>query len=193
MKVAIVYFSGSGHTEVLAEYVFQGVNSQRNVQATLFKVDSVTKDPTVLNDYDALIFGTPTYMGSVAAQFKAFMDATAKIWYGQQWKDKLAAGFTNSGSMSGDKFNTLVQLVTFASQHGMIWVTPAQMNESTGSELGSGHPECVNRVGSYLGVMAQSDHGSPKEYPPEGDRQTAFLLGKRVATSLVRWMRGEQK
>ena len=52
---------------------------------------------------DAIVFGSPTYMGNVSWQFKSFADASSKPWYGQAWKDKLAAGFTNSASINGDK------------------------------------------------------------------------------------------
>lgn len=71
---------------------------------------------------DAVVFGSPTYMGTVSAPMKAFMDASVKPWSGQAWRDKIAAGFTVSGSPSGDKFNTLMTLAVFAAQHGMVWV-----------------------------------------------------------------------
>ena len=187
VKVAVVYHSGYGHTEVVAQHVFKGAASVSGVTSQIFKVDLITKTPEALNDFDAIIFGAPTYMGSVSAPFKVFMDATSGVWVKQLWKDKLAAGFTNSGSMSGDKFNSLVQLVTFASQHSMNWISLGLMNESTAPGKENGDPACVNRIGAFLGAMAQSDNLPPTQTPPAGDLKTAELLGIRVAQAALRW------
>ena len=81
---------------------------------TLYKADDLTdaaKGPWAeLAAADVIVFGAPTYMGSASAVFKQFMDASSKAWYGDVWKNKLAAGFTNSASWSGDKLNTLQQM-----------------------------------------------------------------------------------
>ena len=65
-----------------------------------------------------IVFGSPTYMGSVSWQFKKFADASSKVWFTLGWKDKLAAGFTNSASMNGDKLSTLHYMFTLSQQHG---------------------------------------------------------------------------
>ena len=75
-----------------------------------------------LDASDAIIFGSPTYMGGPAAQFKALADATGERWYRGAWRDKLAAGFTVSSGPSGDKLSTLHYFFTLAMQHGMIWI-----------------------------------------------------------------------
>jgi len=180
-KVAVVYHSGYGHTEMQAKHVHKGADSVDGVQATIFKVEDVTEKPETLSEFDAIIFGSPTYMGSASAPFKKFMDATSNLWFKQEWKDKIAAGFTNSGSMAGDKFNTLVQLFTFAAQHNMIWVTLGVLNESMAEDIPSGDPKAINRIGSFIGAMAQSDNVPPDKAPPVGDLKTAELLGIRVA------------
>ena len=90
--------------------------------AALVKVEEIDRHWADLEKADAIIFGSPTYMGSASAPFKAFMDASSKVWAAQGWKDKIAAGFTNSASQSGDKLATLQQLAIFAAQHGMMWV-----------------------------------------------------------------------
>ena len=166
-------------TEKQAKHVQIGANSVKDVVADLFKVDEIMDNLEQLNDYDAIIFGSPTYMGSVSAPFKSFMDASAKLWFNQQWKNKVAAGFTNSHSMSGDKLNTLVQMSIFAMQHSMIWVGLGEMNQSPDGK--PAHFEAINRIGSFLGAMAQSENESPDITPPIGDLKTAELLGKRVA------------
>ena len=121
-KIAIVYHSGYGHTQVQAEAVARGAAAVAGSAVALIPVADAEARAAELDAADAIVFGAPTYMGSASAPFKGFMDWSSKAWFGQKWKDKLAAGFTNSGSHSGDKLNTLVQMFIFAMQHGMIWI-----------------------------------------------------------------------
>ena len=179
VKIAIIYHSGFGHTQVQAEAVAQGVNAVEGAQAQLVKADEIIDHLESLSSLDGMIFGSPTYMGSVSAPFKAFMDASSKIWFQQGWKDKVAAGFTNSHSLSGDKLNSLIQMTIFAMQHGMIWVGQAEPNQSPDGQPGK--PDAINRMGSTLGAMAQSENQDPAITPPAGDLKTAELLGTRVA------------
>jgi NAD(P)H dehydrogenase (quinone) len=123
-------------------------------------------------------------MGSLSAPFAAFKDATAKVWMQQGWKDKIAAGFTNSGSMSGDKLMSLQQLVVFASQHSMIWVGTGLLPDYSKP---TGDVQAINRLGSWLGAMAQSDNVAPDVAPPAGDHETGRLLGVRVTTLTKRF------
>lgn len=174
-KIAVVYHSGFGHTKKLAQAVARGAESVKETEANLIPVEEVDQHWDALNESDAIIFGSPTYMGSVSAPFKEFMDKSGKVWFEQKWKDKLAAGFTNSGSMSGDKFNVLVQLATLAAQHSMIWVSLGLLPGAR-----NGDPS-LNRIGSFLGAMAQSDDDGPEVTPPQGDLLTAEHLGRRVA------------
>ncbi|PXF30216.1 NADPH-dependent FMN reductase [Pokkaliibacter plantistimulans] len=178
-KVVVVYHSGYGHTRVLAEAVTQGVDSQPDSTALLLPVDQVPQHWQQLHSADAIIFGSPTYMGSVSAPFKHFMEATSAFYLARPWRNKLAAGFTNSGNPCGDKFNTLVQMVTFAAQHSMIWVG---LDLLPGNNTRMASPQDLNRLGGSLGAMAQSnlDEGSDTA-PPEADRLTARHLGERVA------------
>lgn len=178
-KVAIVYHSGYGHTAELARAVQEGAEKVPGASVTLIKVEDVEAHWDTLAAADAIIFGAPTYMASASAPFKAFMDASSKIWAKQGWKDKIAAGFTNSGSQSGDKLCTLIEMMLFAMQHSMIWVSLGLM---PGNNSSTGSPEDLNRIGSYAGAMAQSnvDQG-PEAVPPASDRKTAAFLGERVA------------
>jgi NAD(P)H dehydrogenase (quinone) len=191
--VAVVYFSGAGHTHLMAEAVAEGAGQVANTQVELLRItgEQITqgrwKDDALLeklNQADAIVFGSPTYMGGVAAQFKAFVDAASSIWFTQGWKDKIAGGFTHSGSASGDKQGTLLYLAINAAQHAMIWVGFDQPNsEAMGKDDG------VNRIGSYMGVMGQSlpdFSGKPAEIHP-GDRRSAQLYGQRIAVATQRW------
>ncbi|MFI4988645.1 MAG: flavodoxin family protein [Alphaproteobacteria bacterium] len=178
-KVAVVYHSGYGHTKALAEAVLRGARSVLGTEAELVSVDEVEAKAALLDGADALIFGAPTYMGSASAPFKAFMEWSSKRWAGLQWRDKVAAGFTNSASQSGDKLSTLVQLAVFAAQHGMIW---AGLDLLPGNNNSKGSVDDLNRLGSFIGAMAQSNADQGLEGMRESDLKTGERLGARVAT-----------
>jgi len=182
--IAIVYHSGYGHTEVQAEHVRKGAASVKGVETLFIKAEDAINNLEQLENADAIIFGSPTYMGSVSAKFKEFMEVSSSIWFKQRWKDKVAAGFTNSHSLSGDKLNSLMQMAVFASQHGMIWVGQAELNQSPDGEPGKA--DAINRIGSFLGAMAQSENDTPEVTPPSGDLKTAELLGERVANITIK-------
>lgn len=180
--IAIIYHSGYGHTEVLAKAAAEGV-ARAGGTAKLLKIENAAQDFTALLDEsvkaDGILFGAPTYMGSVSAPMKAFMDASSKVWMSQGWKDKLAGAFTNSNSFSGDKLNSLIQLAIFGAQQSMIWVSMGMMpgNPNGNTDVAADKP---NRIGSYLGAMAQSDNAAAETTPPEGDKETVRLLGERI-------------
>lgn len=178
-NIAVVYHSGYGHTAKLAEFIALGVSQIAEVDAYLVSVDNV--DWEILANADAIIMGCPTYMGSTSAPFKTFMDNSSKVWSQQGWQGKLAAGFTNSGGLSGDKLAVLQQIQLFAMQHGMIWVGMPLQPTGIG-------PEDLNRMGSYMGLMAQSDNASPEVTPPIGDLKTAEWFGEYIAKTVQRWL-----
>jgi NAD(P)H dehydrogenase (quinone) len=186
-KVSIVYFSGTGHTHLMAEAVAAGVNRTEGATVELLRiagsdvVEGRYQNQEVLDNLsqsDAIVFGSPTYMGGIAAQFKAFVDAASSVWFTQDWKDKIAGGFTHSSGLSGDKQGTLLYLAINAAQHSMVWVGAGEMSDGT-----------VNRLGSYLGVMGQSNldmSGAPATLDL-GDRKTSELYGERIAIATQRW------
>lgn len=190
--VAIVYHSGFGHTAVVAEHVAKGAGSLPGVTAKLFKADELASPDSgpwaELAAADAIVFGAPTYMGSASAPMKQFMDASSKVWFTQGWKDKIAAGFTNSASWSGDKLATLEQFAVLAAQHGMVWVGTGM---APGYNASTSSLENMNRLGSFLGLMTQAnaDEG-PDVAPPQTDRRTAEAFGQRVAKVAQRWKNG---
>jgi multimeric flavodoxin WrbA len=188
-KVCVIYHSGFGHTARLAESVAAGVRRVDGVECLVVSVDELedaeAETWSRIDDADAMIFGCPTYMGSLSAGIKKFMEMTSSRWFEQKWADKLAAGFTNSGSHNGDKQNTLVGLATFAAQHGMVWIN---LNILPGNNTSKGTVDDPNRLGSCLGAMAQSniDQG-PDLVPPQTDLETGSRLGERVALCTRRW------
>lgn len=179
-RIAVIYHSGYGHTAKQAEAVAKGAATTPDSEVALIAVADIDRHWDALEKFDAIIFGAPTYMGSASAQFKGFMDATSSHVFakGGVWKDKIAAGFTNSASRSGDKLATLQQLSIFAAQHGMHWVNlglPPGHNASTTTE------EALNRHTFFLGAGAQSDADvGPDLGPSQSDLKTAEHLGQRV-------------
>lgn len=184
-EIAIVFHSGYGHTKVQAEAVLRGAKQVAGVSACLIPVEDHERHWDRLDAADAIIFGAPTYMGGPSAPFKAFVDATSGRWQEQAWQNKLAAGFTNSAGLNGDKLNTLQQFVLLAMQHSMIWVGLGLM---PGDVTGDGSPEELNRLAGFVGAMARShvDQG-PETDPPLTDQRTAEHLGRRVAEAAIRW------
>lgn len=190
VKVSVIYHSKMGHTEKLAQAILKGAESVEEIEAKMFKVNEIVDDWDFINESDAIIFGSPTYMGTISAEFKEFMDKTSKIWMKQQWKDKIAAGFTNSGWPSGDKLNTLLQIAIFAAQHGMIWTSLGLM---PGDLTRIEDEKDMNLVGSFLGSMSISKFNEPATVAPhEGDLKTGEYLGKRVANIALVFAKGKQ-
>jgi multimeric flavodoxin WrbA len=182
-KVVVVYHSGYGHTKRMAEAVANGAGAE------LLAIDAEGNLPEggweKLGAANAIIMGSPTYMGTVSWQFKKFADASSKQWFGQAWKDKVFAGFTNSASMNGDKLSTLHYLFTLAMQHSGIWVgtglMPANHAAATRND--------INNAGSFSGAMAISPSDKGADAMADGDLKTAELFGKRVAETAARWVK----
>ena len=174
-KIVVLYHSGYGHTQRMAQAVADGADAE------LIAIDAEGNLPEgawdTLGAADAIIMGSPTYMGSVSWQFKKFADASSKPWFSQAWKDKVFAGFTNSASMNGDKLSTLHYLFTLAMQHGGVWVGNAIMP----SNSKAAQRDDLNYLGSFSGAMSQSPSDAGAADMSAGDLDTAKAFGKRVA------------
>lgn len=187
-SIAIVFHSGYGHTAAVAASVRDGAAAVAGADVQLMAVQkdgSITEaEWAALDAADAIVFGAPTYMGSASGPFKIFMDATSKAWMKQAWKDKFAAGFSNSGSWAGDKQVTLIQFATLAAQHGMLWI-PFGMFAGFNNSKGSAAD--LNRTGHFLGLGTQAnvDEGADIA-PPAADHETAKAFGRRVAEVTVK-------
>jgi multimeric flavodoxin WrbA len=189
ISICVVYHSGYGHTQKQAEAVADGASGVDGAECRLISVealhDASASEWSELDSAAAMVMGCPTYMGSASADFKKFMELSSGRWQEQRWADKLAAGFTNSGSQNGDKQNTLVELITFAAQHGMLWVN---LNQLPGNNHSGGSVDDQNRLGASLGAMAQSNvDAGPDVAPASADLATARAFGARVATCALRW------
>ena len=189
-SIAIVYFSGYGHTTKQAEAVQAGAAAVADTQVKLYPIDANGDLPEgaleEIGAADAIIYGSPTYMGGPAWQFKKFADASSKAWFTQAWKDKIAAGFTNSASVNGDKFATIEYFWTLSQQHGQIWVGTGLLPSNTKAH----GPADINWTAGFGGLLAVSPaDASPDEAPRDGDLATAKLFGQRLAEVTARFKR----
>ena len=184
-KIAVVFHSGYGHTQRMAEAVAAGSSTVASTELIAIDAEGNIGDAAwaTLAAADAIVMGSPTYMGSVSWQFKKFADASSKVWFAQGWKDKVAAGFTNSASMNGDKHSTLHYLFTLSQQHSMLWVGTGMMPaNSKGTDR-----DAVNYLGSSSGAMAQTPADAGVDEMVPGDLETATQFGARVAAIAARF------
>ena len=183
-SVCVVFHSGYGHTQRLAQAVAQGADAE------LLQIDAAGDLPLAgwdtLAAADAIVFGSPTYMGSVSWQFKRFADASSKVWYEQGWKDKLAAGFTTSGGPDGDKMHALHTLYVLAMQHSMLWISQGLMP----SNKKSSRRDDPNWHASYAGALGFTPIDVSAGEMSPGDLATGRLFGERIAAVAARWMQG---
>ncbi|CAH0443718.1 Flavodoxin FldP [Ralstonia syzygii subsp. syzygii] len=188
-RVAVVYHSGYGHTKKQAEAVFAGVQAA-GAEAHLISAADVNDETwALLAGVGAIVFGAPTYMGGVSGDFKKFADASSKAWFTGQWKDKIAAGFTNSASINGDKYASIQYLWTLSQQHGMICVgtgmMPANSKAATRND--------INYMGGFGGALSQApSDSSPEEGPLPRDLETTKLFGERIVAVTRHFVRGRQ-
>ena len=174
-KTVVVYHSGYGHTQRVAQVVAEGANAQVVVIDADGNISEA--DWQALDAANAIILGSPTYMGNVSWQFKKFADASSKRWFTRAWQDKFFGGFTVSASLNGDKGMTLAYMQTLASQHGGSWVSlglaPANASASTRND--------VNNLGGSVGLLVQAPSDAGADKIPQGDLDTARAYGQRVS------------
>ncbi|KAL3616202.1 hypothetical protein CASFOL_039592 [Castilleja foliolosa] len=191
-KVYIVYYSLYGHVESMAREIQKGANSVPGVEATLWQVpetlpgrvlekmkapekpdDVQIIQPEQLVEADGFLFGFPSRFGVMAAQCKAFFDATQDIWATQALAGKPAGIFWSTGFHGGGQELTALTAITQLAHHGMIYVP-------VGYTFGSGMFEMEQvKGGSSYGAGTYAADGSRQ--PTELELQQAFHQGKYVA------------
>lgn len=177
--IEIVFHSGYGHTKKIAEAVLTGASQKASAQLIEIDQNGVISEEawTRLENSKMIVFGTPTYMGMVSWQFKKFADASSKPWFKQMWKNKWAAGFTNSATMNGDKFSTVQYLFTLSQQHSMLWVGTGMMP----SNRKDSKREDLNYVGGFAGLITTTPSDASPDEMNSGDLKTAEAFGLRLA------------
>ncbi len=182
-RITVVYFSATLTTHNLAAAVMSECTSVAGMEVSHHRImgGSIVNGRfresdclELIDESDGVIFGSPTYMGGPAAQFKAFADATSERWCTQRWAGKVAAGFTVGASVNGEQLATLQYFSILAAQHGMVWV---------GLDISGGFDEKGrNALGCQLGLACCC--GGPE--PSVSDIDTAEYLGARVAQTAWR-------
>jgi NAD(P)H dehydrogenase (quinone) len=180
VRLVAVYYSKRGTTRSLVDSFGRGASAIGGAAFKAIPVDAADDHWEDLHAADGIVFASPTYIGSIAAEFKLFVEKLSNpVWLDRLWVGKLAAGITVSSGRSGDKLNCLMQMVIFAAQMGMIWVPVPVIGGHYSSKSSEGD---LNRLAGYLGIMAQanSDQDVP-DVPPRSDHLTAEIHGEFFA------------
>lgn len=151
-KALIVYFSKSGHTQKMAEAIAEGL-SAAGVSVTATDVSKARLED--LPDADALIIGSPTYYGTMAAEMKAFIDASVK--YHGKLTGKIGGAFSSSGMLGGGNETTVMSLLEALLIHGMVVVGNAKIAHYGPVAVGAPDQHALDECTTYgrrLGELA---------------------------------------
>ena len=158
-RILVLYYSMYGHVETMASAIAEGARSVNGADVTIKRVpetlspesakrNGVKLDqaapvakPSELTDYDAIIFGTPTRFGNMAAQMRNFLDQTSGLWAKGALVGKVGSVFSSTGTGGGNE-STIMSFVNTLMHHGMIYVgLPYACPELTDlSEVKGGSP-----------------------------------------------------
>ena len=189
-KLLVLYYSTYGHIETMAGAIAEGARSVEGVGVTLKRVpetmpEEVAKkhgvkldqsapiaDPSELADYDAIIFGTPTRFGNMAAQMRNFLDQTGQLWMKGALIGKVGSVFASTGTGGGNE-STILTFIPTLLHHGMIY---------------AGLPYAAPELTDISEVRGGSPYGAATIAGPDGSRQPsekelslARFQGKHVA------------
>jgi NAD(P)H dehydrogenase (quinone) len=190
-KVLVLYYSSYSHTETMAQAVAQGAEAVDGVEVTLKRVpetmpedvaksagvkldqDAPIAEPGELADYDAIIFGTPTRFGNMAAQMRTFLDQTGPLWFEKKLVGKVGSVFCSTGSQHGGQETTLTSFQLTLMHHGMVIVGLPYTFEGNMEmgEISGGTP--------YGATTLAGADGS--RMPSENELAGARFQGKHVA------------
>jgi NAD(P)H dehydrogenase (quinone) len=177
-KVLVLYYSSYGHIEAMAAAVAEGAASVPGTEVFVKRVpelvpDEVAKgagvkldqaaplaDPNELADYDAIIFGTPTRFGNMAAQMRNFLDQTGGLWFAKALVGKVGSVFVSTASQHGGQETTITSFHTTLLHHGMVIVglpyTFAGNSEM--NEISGGTPYGASTLAGNDGSRMPSDN-----------------------------------
>ena len=188
-KVLVLYYSMYGHIETMANAVAEGAR-EGGAEVTIKRVpelipedraraagakldqDAAVAEPAELADYDAVIFGTPTRFGNMAAQMRNFLDQTGKLWIEGKLVGKVGSVFTSTGTGGGNE-TTVSSFHTTLFHHGMVVVgLPYAAPELTDIS--------ETRGGSPLGAATIAGADGSRQ-PSEKELSLARFQGRHVA------------
>ena len=138
-KILVLYYSTYGHVETLANAIAEGARSVDGAEVIIKRVPETmppevakqygakldqaapVADPKEIGGYDAIIFGTPTRFGNMAAQMRNFLDQTGSLWVQGALVGKVGSVFTSTGTGGGNE-STIMSFVNTLMHHGMVYV-----------------------------------------------------------------------
>lgn len=194
VRVQVVFYSMYGHIYQMAEAIAEGARRVEDADVALYQVPELVPDealeksgakqarkafshvptiePAQLTEADALIFGTPTRFGNMAAQMRNFFDQTGSQWFGGELIGKVASVFTSTGSQHGGQETTITSVHTTLLHHGMIvlGVPYSESRMTTMDEITGGTP---------YGASTLAGDGSRQ--PSENELEIARTQGERTA------------
>lgn len=199
-KVLVLYHSSYGHIEQMARAVAEGARSVAGVEVTVKRVPELVPpdvaassgmkvnqeaplaQPGELVDYDAIIIGTPTRFGNMAAQMRNFLDQTGPIWVQSGLVGKVGSVFTSTASQHGGQEATILSTQVTLMHHGMIivglpysWPGNAQM-----AEISGGTPYGASTITGADG----------SRQPSANELEGARYQGRHVAEITAQYLRG---
>ena len=177
-KVLVLYYSSYGHIEAMAAAVAEGAASVPGTEVFVKRVpelvpDEVAKgagikldqaaplaDPNELADYDAIIFGTPTRFGNMAAQMRNFLDQTGGLWFTKALVGKVGSVFVSTASQHGGQETTITSFHTTLLHHGMVIVGLPYTFEGNAEmgEISGGTPYGASTLAGNDGSRMPSDN-----------------------------------
>jgi NAD(P)H dehydrogenase (quinone) len=204
MKIQVIFYSMYGHVYRLAEAVVEGARRVPGAEVSLYQVQELVPEaileksgakaarqafahvpfakPEQMVDADALIFGTPTRFGNMAAQMRNFLDQTGGLWVKGSLIGKVGSVFASTASQHGGQETTITSFHTTLLHHGMIIVgVPYSEAALTNMAEVSG--------GTPYGATTMAG-GDGKRFPSENELTIARFQGKHVAEITARLVRG---
>lgn len=191
-KVLILYYSMYGHVETLADAITEGARSVGETEVALKRVPELMPEevakrvgakldqtapiakPSELADYDAIIFGTPTRFGNMAAQMRNFLDQTGGLWVKGALIGKVGSVFASTGGQHGGQETTITSFHHTLLHHGMIvvGVPYSAMELNNMDEITGGTPYGATTISGVDG----------KRQPSANELTIARFQGRHVAT-----------
>ena len=144
MKILVGYYSKTSNTKKMAKAIVEGVKKEE-VTVDLKEVTELKPDDLLY--YDALIFGSPTYYGLMAAELKKLLDDSVK--YHGKLSGKIGGAFTSSGMIGGGGETTIFSILQALMIHGMIVIGDAQMQHYGPLSIGSPDDKAITTCVKY--------------------------------------------
>ncbi len=190
-KVLVLYYSTYGHIETMANAVAEGARSVPGVEVSVKRVPELVPDdvakaghykldqaapvatPAELADYDAIIFGTPTRFGNMAAQMRNFLDQTGGLWAQGKLIGKVGSVFVSSATQHGGQESTLLSFHTTLLHHGMavVGLPYSFAGQTDNSQVTGGSPYGATTIAN----------GDGSRQPSENELDGARFQGRHVA------------